>query len=371
MRTGHENGARIAKGANIAKIAKTGSAAALAGVTFLAIGAPALHAVPRSAHTVDEPRSFTAAATPADTAALLQTAQRQFNAGNYSAAITTLQSAITQNPSSGEAYYWLGRTYYEIHDYDNAIAAGEKSIALDPKNSVYHQWLGRIYGGKADRDRSFSYARKVKKEFEAAVELNPDNVAARRDLEEYDLQAPWVVGGNKDEGKAQVDAITARDPVAGHLARGVYDLDGAKKADLAEKEYREVLAAKPAKIEPYLEVIAFFQQQNKPADMETAIEAAALVAPNDPRLGYWRGAALALANSNLADAEKYLKAYLASTSDRSDWPSHAAARVWLGRVYEAQGKRSEAAEQYRAALQLDSSDKDAKARLDKLAKSAH
>jgi tetratricopeptide (TPR) repeat protein len=365
MRTGRKNGTRIVQ------IAKVVRSAALAGLTFLAVGAPALHAATRIARTVDEPRSFPATAKPADTAALLQTAQRQFNAGNYSAAITTLQSAITQNSSSGEAYYWLGRTYYEIRDYDNAIAAGEKSIALEPKNSVYHQWLGRIYGGKADRDRSFSYARKVKKEFEAAVELNPDNIEARRDLEEYDLQAPWVVGGNKDEGKAQVDAIAQRDPVAGHLARGVYDMDGAKKPDLAEKEYREVLAAKPAKIEPYLEVIAFFQQQNKPADMETAIQAAALVAPNDPRLGYWRGAALAVANSNLAEAEKYLKAYLASTPDRSDWPSHAAARVWLGRVYEAQGKRSEAAEQYRAALQLDSSDKDAKARLDKLAKSAH
>jgi tetratricopeptide (TPR) repeat protein len=306
-----------------------------------------------------------------DASALIQTAQRQFNAGNYSAAITTLQSAVTQNPNSAEVYYWLGRTYYEIRDYDNAIAAAEKSIALDPKNSVYHQWLGRIYGGKADRDRSFSYARKVKKEFEESVQLNPQNVAARRDLEEYDLQAPWVVGGNKDEAKAEVDAIAALDPIAGHLARGVYDRDAAKKSDLAEKEYREVLAAKPAKIDPYLEIIAFFQQQNKPADMETAIEAAALVAPNDTRLGYWRGAALTLANSNLADAEKYLKAYLASTPERSDWPSHSAARGWLGRVYEAQGKRGEAAEQYRAALQLDPNDKDAKTRLDRLAKSAH
>jgi tetratricopeptide (TPR) repeat protein len=168
-----------------------------------------------------------------------------------------------------------------------------------------------------------------------------------------------------------VDAIAALDPVEGHLARGVYDMDGAKKSDLAEKEYREVLAAKPAKIDAYLEVIAFFQQQNKPADMDTAIQAAALVAPNDPRLGYWRAASLTLANSNLADAEKYLKAYLASTSDRSDWPSHSAARGWLGRVYEAQGKRGEAAEQYRAALQLDPNDKDAKTRLDRLVKSAH
>ena len=360
-------------GRNSARIAKILRAAFFA-AAFLVMSAPAptARAAMRATHTPNDPGALPLySVIAADASALIQTAQRQFNAGNYSAAITTLQSAVTQNPNSAEAYYWLGRTYYEVHDYDNAIAAAEKSVALDPKNSVYHQWLGRIYGGKADRDRSFSYARKVKKKFEAAVQLNPDNIAARRDLEEYDLQAPWVVGGNKDEAKAQVDAIAALDPIAGHLARGVYDLDGAKKSDLAEKEYREVLAAKPAKIDPYLEVIAFFQQQNKPADMDTAIQAAALVAPNDPRLGYWRGAALTLANSNLADAEKYLKAYLASTPERSDWPSHSAARGWLGRVYEAQGKRSEAAEQYRAALQLDPNDKDAKTRLDRLAKSAH
>jgi tetratricopeptide (TPR) repeat protein len=307
----------------------------------------------------------------ADAAATVQNAQRQFNAGNYSGAISTLQAAISLNATNAEAYYWLGRSYYEIRDYDNAITAAEKSVALDAKNSAYHDWLGRIYGGKADRDRSFSYARKVKKEFEEAVQLNPSNIAARRDLEEYMVQAPWVVGGNKDEAAKQIDAIAASDPVEGHLARALYDLEGSKKTDLAEKEYREVLAARPAKIDPYFEVIAFFQKQNKPADMLAAIQAAAQVSPNDPRLAYARGVASVLANNNLADAEKNLKSYLASTPDRSDWPSHTAAREWLGRLYESQGKRSEAAEQYRAALQLDPGNKEAKSRLENLEKSSH
>lgn len=327
--------------------------------------------VPRPAAATTAVTAHVAIQPPADAAAMLQTAQRQFNSGNYSGAISTLQAAISQNSSNAEAYYWLGRSYYEIRDYDNAVTAGEKSVALDPKNSVYHEWLGRIYGGKADRDRSFSYARKVKKEFEEAVQLNPSNIAARRDLEEYLIQAPWVVGGNKDEAAKQVDAIAAIDPVEGHLARAVYDIENSKKMDLAEKEYRDVLAAKPTKIDPYFEVIAFFQKQNKPADMQAAIQAAALVSPNDPRLAYSRGVALVLANNNLAEAEKDLKSYLASTPDRSDWPSHAAAREWLGRLYESQGKRSEAAEQYRAALQLDPGSKEAKTRLENLEKGSH
>jgi tetratricopeptide (TPR) repeat protein len=314
-------------------------------------------------------RPVFAAGSAPDASAAIQTAQHQFNSGNYTAALKTLQGAAAQNPSGAEVQYWLGRCYYELRDYDNAIVAGEKSVELDPKNSLYHQWLGTIYGGKADRDRSFSDARKVKKEFEEAVRLDPSNVQARRDLAQYLVEAPWVVGGNKDEARNQVTAIEGIDPIQGHLARADFELES-KKPELAEKEYREVLAAKPKQIDPYLEVITFFVHQNKPADLEAAIQAAAQVAPNDPRLNYARGVLGVLSSKDLSRAEEYLKSYLASTPDRSDWPSHASAREWLGRLYEAQGKRAEAAEQYRAALQLDPKRKEAKARLEKLEKSS-
>src|SRR6201996_7837647 len=239
----------------------------------------------------------------ADATAQIQAAQRQFNSGNYSGAISTLQGAVTQNPQNAEVQYWLGRCYYELKDYDNAITAGEKSVALDPKNSIFHEWLGRIYGGKADRDRSFSYARKVKKEFETAVALNPANIAARRDLEEYEIQAPWVVGGNKDDAKAQMDAIIALDPVEGNLARAMYDDEALKKPDAAAKDYHDALAANPKKIEPYLDALAFYQKQNKASDMQAAIQQASQVAPNDPRLTFYKGVALVLAGSNFPEAE--------------------------------------------------------------------
>ena len=75
-----------------------------------------------------------------------------------------------------------------------------------------------------------------------------------------------------------------------------------------------------------------------------------------------------VANQNLPAAEQNLKSYLASTPDRSDWPEHASARIWLGKLYEAEGKRPEAAEQYRAALQLEPRRKEARTRLERLEK---
>lgn len=310
-----------------------------------------------------------AIATRGDASATLAAAQRQFNSGNYTNAIGTLQSALAGNSQNAEIQYWLGRSYYELRDYDNAAAAGEKSVALDPKNSLYHQWLGRIYGGKADRDHSFFTARKVKKEFETAVQLNPSNIPARRDLEEYCLEAPMIVGGSKDEAKAQVDAIAALDPIEGHLARGTY-YAREKRPDLAEKEYREVLSASPNRLETYLEVADFFEVQNKPADMSAAVEAGAQKTGNDPRLAYYRGAARVLGGTEPSQAEAYLKAYLASTPQRSDWPSHASARELLGQLYESQGKPTDAAEQYRAALQLNPDMKTARLHLEKLEKAS-
>lgn len=311
-----------------------------------------------------------AGAAAEDASVIVSEAQHQFEAGNYSGAISTLQPMASANSSKGDVYYWLGRSYYELRDYDNSIANLEKAVTIDPKNSRYHQWLGEADGGKADVDRSFSFARKVKKEFQAAVNLDGSNIEARRDLEEFCLDAPWIVGGSKDEALEQVNAIAAIDPVAGHLARAVFLRESLKNNDQAESEYKQVLAANPKKLDPYFEVADFYITLDRPADVETAIQAAAAVDSGDPRIGFYHGVEGVLGNQNLSHAERDLKSYLATTPDRSDWPSHASARVWLGRLYELEGKTPDAAEQYRAALQLDPRDKDARARLDKLGKSS-
>ena len=307
-----------------------------------------------------------AAGTPADQKDQIVKAQHQIEAGDYSAAITSLQTVVSQEPGTADGHYWLGRAFYENRDFDNAAAQVEKAVSIDSRNSLYHQWLGRAYGGQADRERSFSIARKVKKEFQEAVRLDPSNIEARRDLEEFCLDAPWIVGGSKDEARSQVEAIAALDPIEGHLARAVLDKDQGK-IDLEENEYRQVLSTKPSHVEPYFDAAEFFQRQNRPSDMQAVIQSAAAVSPNDARLGFYRGVLGVISGGAAqAQAEQYLKAYVASTPNRSDWPPHAAAREWLGKLYEAQGKRAEAAEQYRAALQLDPGRKEARARLDKL-----
>jgi tetratricopeptide (TPR) repeat protein len=302
--------------------------------------------------------------------ALLEAAQHQFGAGDYSAAISTLRAVVSQDPLSAEGFFWLGRCYFEIRDVDNAISHAERAVALRPENSMYQQWLGRDYAAKADRDKSLFTARKVKKHFERAVALDPANISARRDLEEFCMDAPWFVGGSNDEARSQVDAIARMDPVEGHLARAAFDEQALKRLDLAADEYKRVLAAKPSDPDPYFDAVVFYQHRNSPAEMNSVLDAVSEVSPNDPRLGFYRAETMIMTNSDLGQAEVYIRAFLASTPDRSDWPSHGGAREWLGRLYELQGRAAEAARQYRASLQLEPGRKSAQARLAKLEKSS-
>jgi tetratricopeptide (TPR) repeat protein len=302
----------------------------------------------------------------ADSSPDVAQARHQIELGNYSAAVNTLRNAVARNPNDAEAQFWMARAYYELKDFNDAASHAERATQIDPKNSLYHQWLARSYGEQADREHSFSLARKVKKEFEEAVRLNPSNLEARRELEEFNIEAPWIVGGNKDAAREQADAIATVDPVAGHLARAAFYRGALKKNELAENEYRLVLESKVDRIEPYFEIADYYRELGRGADMEAAIQAAEKIKPGDPRIGYYRAIEHILNSTQASAAEPLLKAYLANTPDRSDWPSHASARDWLGRLYEQEGKRQQAAEQYRAALELDPGNKEARAKLQKL-----
>jgi tetratricopeptide (TPR) repeat protein len=298
----------------------------------------------------------------------LALAERQFDSGDYADAIGTLQGILAKNRDDAAAYFWLARSYYELRDYDNAVSQAEQATRLAPQNSVYHQWLGRSYGSKADRERSFFLARKTKKEFEEAVRLDPGNISARRDLEDFYLEAPWILGGSRDRAMEQVNAIAAKDAVAGHLARADYWRD-AKKMDLVEEEYHWVFQLKPHSADPYFEIAGYYINQKDVTKLRSAIELAAQANSSEPRLAYYHGVAGILAGTDLTQAEQYLKSFIASTPERSDWPSHAAAREWLGQLYEMQGRRVQAAEQYRAAIHIDPDRKSARERLKNLEKS--
>src|SRR5215467_2672763 len=170
----------------------------------------------------------------------LAIARAQFERGDYRAAITTLSSAIDANPRDAQLLHWRSRCYLEVRDYARALADGERAVFERPRDSEYRRWLGRAYGGAAEEQRSFSMARKVRAAFEEAVRLDPSNLAARRDLMEFYVEAPRIVGGDKNKALEQVEAIARADAVAGHLVRAAFFVR-TNRRDAAGAEYQQVL----------------------------------------------------------------------------------------------------------------------------------
>jgi tetratricopeptide (TPR) repeat protein len=258
----------------------------------------------------------------------VQVAQVQFEAGNYDDAIKTLLAAHERTPNDPAVNYWLGRAYYEEQNYDLAVAYGEQAVKMAPQNAEYHRWLGRAYGAKAEQNHSFFLARKVKSMFEAAVNLAPGNIAARRDLMQYLVEAPWIVGGDKEKAKQQIDVIAKLDPIQGRLARAAF-LSAEKKWKEAVVEYLAAIDQHPDTIEPYMEAADFFADRKDPDHLEHVLSMAKSVNGGDPRMDFYGAVVLVLRRTDLLTAEALLGSYISNSTQRSDYPSHKSAQIWL------------------------------------------
>jgi tetratricopeptide (TPR) repeat protein len=266
--------------------------------------------------------------TPVGTAESVRAA---FEKGNYSEALKAATEALSNGHQDPSLHYWALRSSYELHDYEKAITHGEQAVKLDPSNAEYTRWLGRAYGEKAEESHSFFLARKVKQAFEAAVHLAPASIPARRDLMEFLAQAPWIVGGDKQKAKEQIDVISRIDPTEGHLARASY-FKSEKKWKQAETEYAAVLDEQSRSVDSYIEAAQFFEERKDGQRVERAVALASRIDSKDPRLAYYNAVTLVLKGTDLPTAERILRSYVANVPERSDYPSHKAAQEWLSRI---------------------------------------
>jgi tetratricopeptide (TPR) repeat protein len=269
--------------------------------------------------------------------------------------VDALSSAVTKAPNEAALHFLLGQSFYQLREFPRAIASLERAVQLDPKNSEYHDWLGKSYGRKAEQSiflSAMSWARKTHKEFEVAVQLNPSNFEAQRDLIRYEMNAPGMVSGGDDKALKHIEELEKIDGLQGQLARGEY-LATKKDMTKADALFAKILESNTDRIGVYFEAGDYYRDRQNPEKMGEAIAAAERIDPNDRRLKYYRGIVLAMKEKKASEAELLLKSYLATVPNNSDLPPHASAREWLGKLYEAQGRFSEAAREYRLSLSLD------------------
>src|SRR6266849_5407934 len=210
----------------------------------------------------------------------LKAGREAYEASEYAKAAQLLQQAAAQNPRSGEIHLLLAKTYYEWQQHDAAIASAERAVAIDPSSSVYHEWLGKVYGEKADHAAMFSalsLARKARREFAKAVELDETNFSAQQALIEFDCSAPSIAGGGEDTAQAEFDKALENHPQSADL---IYDI-----GDYGVKH-------------------------SQPERLVTVADAGEAVVPGDLRGKYYRAVAMVLKKERLEEAETLLREYV-------------------------------------------------------------
>lgn len=273
--------------------------------------------------------------------------------GRVDDAISTLQQEIKASPNDGEAYNLLCRAYFSLSQWDRGIAACEKAVALEPGNSTYHLWLGRIYGEKADSSSFFTaagLAKKVRNQFESAVQLSPGDVDARTDLAEFYLEAPGIVGGGQDKARAQAATLARLDPAKAHWVNARI-AEKKKNFTTAEREYRSAIEVSHGDAGSWLNLALFYKHTGQFDQMEAAINHAASAQLNHPVVLVDAAETLIRTGRNFPVAIQLLRRYLSSSSTVEEAPAFKA-HYLLGTALEKQGDKHAAAQEYRTALSM-------------------
>ena len=300
----------------------------------------------------------------------LDAGRRAYEASDYAKAILALQAAAAKDPRNGDVQLLLAKSYLELRENDPAINSAEKAVAIDPQNSIYHEWLGRAYGEKASHAMWFSamsLAKKTRKEFETAVQLDGKNFSARQALIEYDCSAPGIVGGGEEKALPEIKQLAAMDAAEGHYATGNCRR---QKKDYAatDEEFAKALESNPKSAELIYDIGDYGVKRSQPDRLLAVADLGERVAPGDPRGMFYRGVALVLKKEDPEEAERLLTEYAKKAPTRSGYPRPAAAHAWLGRLFEDQSRMEDAVKEFESALKLDPKNKIAQEALKRLKK---
>jgi len=310
--------------------------------------------------------------------------------GHFKRARALAEQRLRTDPGNPETLWLLSWVKQAWKDYDASIQFAEKAVAADPKSARYHMRLADALSEEAIRAsklKQLGLAKRIKKEIETTLSIDPRNVEGMRWLMEFYLQAPGIFGGDKTKARAIPDQILQVDPVEGYFAQiqlARYD----KQNDRLEGLYRKAVEARPGSFEAQVRLGGFCASMNPGRFEEAETHAREAIRINSDKIGGHRLLAAVLArqakwadldralaeseklipdnltpyliagvnttftNQELARAEQYIRKYLGQEPE-PNMPGHAEAHWRLGRVLEKQNHKPEAIAEYQAAVKMD------------------
>jgi tetratricopeptide (TPR) repeat protein len=130
---------------------------------------------------------------------------------------------LAENPKDDIALWYLGRAVaQDPKKRAELIALTEQCIEDMPRSARCHNLLGNLYGAVAasgSMTSGLKYAGRIKDAYVKAVELDPKHLGFRRDLNQFYLQAPGLLGGSVRKAIQSSDECARFDAARGQVLR--------------------------------------------------------------------------------------------------------------------------------------------------------
>jgi pentatricopeptide repeat protein len=298
--------------------------------------------------------------------ATLVHAKQQFDARNWDAAKQEYAALAKTNPNDVTPVLYLGRIALAQGENEEGIKQFERCAAIDEKVSDCHLYLGNALGNAAQRANKFKLpflAKRTKREFDRAVELDPNSVDARSGVLQYYMLAPGFLGGSMEKAREQAAEIDKRSKLRGALAYGLL-ADHEKNVHDAEAAYQRAVAAAPDSVVGYNSLVNLYVREKRWNDAFAMLDRVAARIPTETNIPLAVARVAYLSGEQLPRGEEAAKRWIANPPHEATTNSHAAAHLRLGNIYEKTGRKELARAEYEKALSLNPKLEDAKKALD-------
>lgn len=196
------------------------------------------------------------------------TAASLIEAGHWKRARALVEPRLREAPEDPEANFLLSQIRNAFGDHSSPPGLAEKAVRLNGRVARYHRQLAEVQGVMAQHAGVFQQvglARRFRKEIDVALELDPRDAQAMRDLLEFYLLAPGLIGGDSKKAEAMARQIAAVNPAEGFLAEAriaEFHKDGAR----TEAMLRAATEVRPISYKALMELAQYYLQSGKRND---------------------------------------------------------------------------------------------------------